>query len=102
MTGYVPTAVRRSLRTIGEHVRDQRRVLGLTMAVVAQRADISVTTLSKVEHGESVRLEAFLAVLRVLGLLDRVVAATDPLTTELGRLRASRGLPQRVRMARDE
>lgn len=98
---HVPAPVRRAHRSIGEHVRDQRRLLGLTAAMVAQRADVSLTTLRQLEQGESVRLETFLRVLRVLSMLDAVVAATDPLSTAAGRIRAGEQLPQRVRVRRD-
>jgi hypothetical protein len=45
-----------------------------------------------------VSLENTFAVLRVLGVADAVVGATDPLTTEMGRFHAERALPQRVRV----
>lgn len=95
---HVPIAVRRAHRSIGQHLLDQRRLLGLTAAMVAERADVSLTTLRQIERGESVRLESFLRVLRVLGMLDAIVAATDPLSTDIGRLRAGEQLPQRVRV----
>jgi transcriptional regulator with XRE-family HTH domain len=93
-------ALRRAQRTIGEHLRDQRKLLGLTASMVAERASISVTTLRNIEHGDNVRLDAFLNVLRVLGMLDATVEATDPLHTDLGRIRSLDSLPKRVRPRR--
>ena len=94
---YTPTPVRRGMRAIGEHVRIQRKLLGLTGSMVAERAGISPTTLSKLENGQGAGLDATLAVLNVLGLLDRVVTASDPSLTDVGRLRAAEQLPERVR-----
>lgn len=96
----VSPALRRAHRTTGEHLRDQRKLLGLTAAMVAERAGIGLNTLRSIERGGNVRLDAFLSVLRVLGMLDRVVEATDPLTTDLGRIRSLDNLPQRVRQPR--
>lgn len=94
------TSVRtqRDLRVLGEHVAAMRKIQGLTAQVLADRAGITRTTLRNLERGEgSPRIEALLAVLRVLGLSTQVVAAADPLTTEIGRLHAGRANRQRVR-----
>lgn len=99
---HVPVAVRRAERTMGENLRNQRKLLGLTTAMVADRAGISAGTLRQIEHGESVRSEALLKVLRVLGMLNPVVDATDPYRTDVGILRAGEQLPQRVRVRRDD
>ncbi len=91
----------RDLRAFGENVRGWRKVLGLTAEAVAERAGITRTTLRSIETGEgSVRLENAFAVLRILGQAESVILATDPHTSELGRLRATQGLPQRVRTRR--
>ncbi|MDN6439483.1 MAG: helix-turn-helix domain-containing protein [Corynebacterium nuruki] len=99
--GHVPVAVRRAERTMGENLRNQRKLLGLTATMVAERADVSPGTLRNIEHGEPARSEALLKVLRVLGMLDAVVAATDPYRTDVGVLRANEQLPQRVRVPRE-
>ncbi|GAA1861030.1 helix-turn-helix domain-containing protein [Myceligenerans crystallogenes] len=90
----------RDLASFGEHVRTWRKIHGLTAQLVADRAGITRTTLRSIENGTgTVSLENTLAVLRVLGVADAVVGATDPLTTDLGRFHAERALPQRVRIA---
>ncbi|MGE3812946.1 MAG: hypothetical protein AB7I24_15510 [Candidatus Nanopelagicales bacterium] len=59
---------------------------------------MSCATLSKVENGDlGVGLGVVLEVLRARGQLDALVEATDPMTTDLGRTRLMRSLPQRVR-----
>ena len=94
---YVPTAVRRDLRLMGERLSQQRRLLALTVADVAQRAGVSPTTVSNLEQGKATRTDSLLSVARVLGLADAVVKACDPYDTDLGRMRATERLPRRVR-----
>ena len=93
-----PITVKRSLRAIGQNVASQRKLLGLTARMVAERAGTTPPTISKLENGEGTTLEIALRVLRVLGLMDGVVAATDPFGTERGRLMVDEKLPARVRV----
>lgn len=98
MVTHTSTRVPRAARQIGENLAIWRKLQDLTAAQVADRAGVSRTTLSKLEHGESgVSLGVVLEVLRALGQLDAVVKATDPYESDLGRIRASQELPQRVR-----
>ncbi|WP_125774713.1 helix-turn-helix transcriptional regulator [Antribacter gilvus] len=91
----------RDLLQLGENLRAWRKIHGLTAQLVADRAGITRTTLRGIETGTgAASLENVLAVLRVLGVADAVVSATDPLTTEMGRFHAERTLPQRVRIPR--
>ena len=82
---------------IGENLRAWRKLLGLTSQQVADRAGISRLTLRKLENGESVGHHVFLSVAQALGIADRLVEATDPWETDLGRMRSDEELPQRVR-----
>lgn len=41
--------------------------------------------------------ENFLRIARLLGLLDGVQQATDPLNTDIGKLRADEDTPKRIR-----
>jgi transcriptional regulator with XRE-family HTH domain len=93
-----PLRVQRSARLLGEHLTVARKLQQITAAQVAERAGISVTTLRNLERGEGTSsLETFLRVARVLGMLDRLEAALDPYTTDVGRLRMDEQLPERVR-----
>ncbi len=100
MASRMPTQVSRGLRTLGEHLRAWRLLNDLTQALVAERAGVSRPTVAAIEAGQSVSTENLVRVLRVLGVLDQVVQATDPLTTDVGRLRADQRLPQRARSPR--
>ncbi|MCK8476342.1 helix-turn-helix domain-containing protein [Microbacterium sp. J1-1] len=90
--------VRRSANEIGQDFVGWRKVLGLTAAQVADRADVSRDTLRKLEHGDpSVSFHVVLRVARALGILDTLTAALDPLDTDLGRARAGQLERKRIR-----
>ena len=95
MSGY---RIDREVAEFGEHVRGWRMVLNLTAQQVAERADVSRTTLRKIEQGDPhVSFANVAQVLRALGALDRVVAAMDPLGSDIGRLRAGSLTRKRAR-----
>lgn len=94
----MPYKIDRQLAEFGAHVRGWRMVLGLTAQQVAERADISRDTLRKIENGNpSVNFNHVAQVLRSLGQLDQVVAAVDPLASDIGRLRAGNLNKRRAR-----
>lgn len=98
-----PIAVRRAVRHVGAHLGAWRRLRGLTLAQVAERAGLSAGTVSKLEAGHGgTSLENTLRVARALGIMDDLVVALDPYETDLGRLRADERLPIRVRPRRGE
>lgn len=83
---------------LGEQLQLWRKLLGLPAQVVAERAGISRSTLTRLEHGKvKVGLDSFLNVCAALGILEQVVTATDPYETDFGRARADQLVPQRVR-----
>jgi transcriptional regulator with XRE-family HTH domain len=86
------------MRVLGTHISNWRKLQRLTMAQLAERAGISRDTLRSIEQGKgTASTENLLRVLRVIGIVDRVIEATDPYQTDVGRLRAEEILPQRVR-----
>ena len=97
-----PLAVRRSLRLVGQDLAARRKLLGSTASMVAGRAGTTPPTISELENGQGTSLEITLRVLRVLGLRDGVVAATDPFATERGRMMIDEKLPERVRVRRQD
>jgi transcriptional regulator with XRE-family HTH domain len=95
MAGY---RIDRQLDEFGEHLRGWRMVLGLTAQQVAERADITRSTLRKIETGEpGVSFGNVAQVLRALGMLDVAIEAVDPLNSDLGRLRADKLTRKRAR-----
>ena len=75
-----------------------RKLNRLTAAQVAERANISRETLRAIEQGKgTASTENLLRVLRIIGIMDSVVAAADPCQTDVGRLPMDEILPKRVR-----
>lgn len=97
MAGRVPIAVARAMSDVGESLGRWRRLRELTVAETADRAGVAVSTLQRLEHGQGGTIETLLRVARALGVLDELTGALDPLTTDVGRMRAGEALPIRVR-----
>jgi len=97
----VPPALLRSLRQIGEDITTWRKLRGLTQAQLAERADISLNTLRRLERGDGgVSIENLVRTMRGLGILDQLTSALDPYESDVGRLRSAETLPTRVRPRR--
>lgn len=91
-------AITLASKQIGEHITVWRKLHRMSVQELADRANISRSTLFRLEKGDpSVGLEAFLGVCRAVGILDSLVDAIDPYESDLGRARADWTLPQRVR-----
>lgn len=101
-TPHRPTiVVRRSLRKLGQDLRDARRRRGLPSAVVADRAFTSRPTLQRIEQGDpAVSIGIYAAVLQALGLLDGLGQLADASRDATGLALAAEKLPKRVRLRR--
>ena len=97
MAGKTPIPIARAQREVSSNLELARRQQRITVELLAERANISVTTLRRILNEGKGSLENFLRVARILGLLDGVVQATNPLNTPLGRIRAEEDVPKRVR-----
>ena len=96
-----PIPVVRALRKLGHDIRDARRRRRIPVAILAQRASISRTTLHKVEKGDAnVGMGIYSTVLFVLGIVDRVADLADPRHDTIGRELEEDHLPQRIRLSR--
>lgn len=92
-------AVRRALAKLGGDIRDARRRRSLTMAVVADRAFTSRSTLQRIEQGDpAVSVGIYAAVLQTLGLLEGMGKLADPSIDSVGQAMAHETLPKRVRL----
>ncbi|MDJ1121077.1 helix-turn-helix transcriptional regulator [Olsenella sp. YH-ols2217] len=90
--------VQRTAQELGTSIATWRKLLGIQSGELAERAGVSRSTISRLEHGDpSVSLGTFLSVCDVLDSLEAVEQALDPMETTLGRVRAEQELPQRVR-----
>jgi transcriptional regulator with XRE-family HTH domain len=93
----LPAPVRRAMSELGEDLATWRRLRNLTIAQVADRADVARGVVVKLEAGGGTTLESFLRVARALGVLDSIASSVDPYRTDVGRLRSEEVLPRRVR-----
>src|ERR1700693_4563855 len=90
-----PAAVKRALRKLGADLHDARRRRRLPMAVVAERAFTSRSTLQRVEAGDtSVSIGIFAGVMQALGLLEGLANVADISNDSVGQALASSELPK--------
>ena len=99
----LPIPVLRALRKLGQDIRDARRRRRIPMSIVAQRAGMSRTTLTKIEAGDpGVAIANYAAVLFVLGLIVRLSEVADLRYDSVGQQLEEEALPKRVRLARSK
>lgn len=92
-------AARKALAKLGGDIRDARRRRRLPMAVVAERAFTSRSTLQRVEHGDpAVSMGIYAAVLQAMGLLEGLGNLADPSVDVVGQAMAEEALLQRVHL----
>ena len=97
----VPIPVSRALRKLGHDIRDARRRRRIPVAILAERASVSRTTLNKVEKGApGVSLGIYATVLFVLGMIDRLADIADPRHDSVGLELDEENLPERIRLPR--
>lgn len=101
-TPHTPTAaVRRALRKLGADIRDARRRRRLPMAVVAERAFTSRSTLQRIESGDTnVGIGIYASVLHALGLLDGLTQTADIGQDSVGQALSSADLPKHIHLKR--
>ncbi len=96
-----PLPVQRALRKLGKDLCNARKRRRLPMWLVAERASLSRSTLSKIEKGdEGVSLGAYAKILFVLNLIQRLVDLVDSKFDVLGLGLEDEQLPKRVRIKR--
>ena len=99
----LPIPVRHALRKLGHDLRDARRRRRIPVAIAAQRASISRTTLVKIEKGDpGVALGIYATVLFVMGMVERLADLADPKHDAVGLQLEEEHLPQRIRGARKQ
>jgi DNA-binding XRE family transcriptional regulator len=97
MKPTLPIPVRRALRNLGEDMKNARRRRRISTALMAERANISRTTLVKIEKGDAgVSLGNYATVLFVLGLVNRLSELVDISQDHLGQDLEDENLPKRI------
>jgi transcriptional regulator with XRE-family HTH domain len=93
--------VARALRKFGHDIRNARRRRRIPVAILAERASISRTTLNKAEKGDpGVSFGTYATILFALGLVDRLADVADPRHDAVGRELEEEHLPERIRLPR--
>lgn len=100
-TRVLPIPARRALRKLGQDIRDARRRRRIPTALLAERAQISRTTLHKIEQGEAgVSIGSYASVLFSLGLVTSLADLADVRHDPTGLALDEERLPKRVRSDR--
>jgi transcriptional regulator with XRE-family HTH domain len=90
-------SVRQSLRTFGADIKTARLKRRLTMALVAERAGIGLSTLGKIQKGDpDVSLGNYASVLFALGLGTPFTELLNPAADATGLFLDAERLPKRV------
>ncbi len=97
----LPIPVRRAVRKLGQDMSDARRRRRIPMAILAERAGMSRTTLAKIEKGDAgVSMANYATVLFALGLIERLSDVADIRHDDIGRVLDEEALPKRIRKSR--
>ena len=91
MPTRTPIPVSRAMRQISANLDLARRQQRIPVALLAERAGLSMPTVTKMLRTGNGSFENFLRIARLLG------QATDPLNTDIGKLRADEDTPKRIR-----
>lgn len=95
------SSVMRSLRLLGEDIKNARRRRRIQAALLAERAGISRITLGKIEKGDpSVSMGGYASVLFSLGLIKQLENLAHSNHDVVGRELEEERLPKRIRYAK--
>lgn len=93
-----PVPVKKALKKLGRDIRIARIKRRIPMELMANRASISRTTLTKIEKGDpSVSFGTYATIIFILGLVANLAGLVDASKDELGFDLEIENLPKRVR-----
>ena len=96
----LPLPVLRALHKLGKDINDARRRRRISMALMAERTNISRATLAKIGKGDStVSMGGYASVLFALGMIDRLKDMVDENHDLIGRILEEEHLPKRIRIS---
>ena len=94
----LPLSLRRALAKFGHDLAVARRKRHLTVAMMAERTGLALSTYARIEKGDpSVAMGAYAMALFVLGFGESFGALTDARRDEVGLMLDEERLPKRVR-----
>jgi DNA-binding XRE family transcriptional regulator len=90
------------LQRLGGRIRDYRIRMEMTQNELAERSGVSMGTIVRLEHGDTVSVLLLISILRTLGLLENLENMLPELTISPIQLRKMQGKNvQRVRRKKD-
>lgn len=94
----LPLPVRRSLRKLGEDLALARRRRRISTASMAERIQVSVATLRRLERGDpTVAIGTVAQALLVFNAIDRLAQLLDTAADEVGLQLMDEAVPKRIR-----
>jgi transcriptional regulator with XRE-family HTH domain len=94
----LPLPIRRSLRKLGEDLALARRRRRISTASMAERVQVSVATLRRMERGDStVAIGTVARALLVFDAVDRLTRLLDTGSDEVGMQLMDEAVPKRIR-----
>lgn len=91
-------AVEDAVQKLGANIRNARLRRRLPQSVVAERAGVSLNTLSKVENGDcGVSIGNIASILNAVGLLHLLTSLASSENDDAGLLMEEKNLPRRIR-----
>lgn len=96
---YLPIPAKKALEKLGSDIRDARRRRRITMALLAERSNITTDTLKQIEKGNpATSIGGYASVLFSLRMTDRLGNIADARHDFIGQQLEEERLPKRVRM----
>lgn len=97
----LPIPVTRALRKLGQDINDARRRRRITIQLMAERANLSRSTVGKIERGNpTTSMASYATVIFILGMDKRLADLVDSAHDLIGRRLEDENLPKRIRMPR--
>jgi DNA-binding XRE family transcriptional regulator len=91
--------VKRALKKLGKDLREARIRRRITIAMMAERVDVTAVTIAKAEKGDpSVSFGTYATAIFILGMIDKLYNLLDLSEDSVGRLLAEERLPKRARL----
>lgn len=98
---HLQAPTKSALRELGRNINEARRRRRIPIAVMADRAGVSRTTIAKIEIGDpTVSMGGYASVLFVLGMTDSLRGLADPMRDEIGHRLEKERLPRRICLPR--
>ena len=97
----LPLPIRRALAKLGGDISLARRLRGLSVKLMAERALVGRNTITRLEAGDpGVSIGIYATILYILGMADRLADLADPATDPVGLAQAEQAAPKKPRARR--